>query len=151
MAIRLARPGERMRWDDLVDRHHDLGLQRFADRGLRYIFEWHGQWVGLAGWQSGAFECRPQDRWVGWKAQIQFQRLHWVVNNTRFLLLGKAGAFLGLSTHALSCMTQRPLREERELPVTLAANPQGGASGLRPVGLCSLYAGLSEVPDFRRA
>ncbi len=107
VVIRLARPEERTRWDELVDRHHDLGFNRFAGRGLRYIFEWRGQWIGLAGWQSGAFKCRLRDRWVGWKAPIQFQRLHGVGNNTRFLLLGKEGTFPGLSSHALSGMLQR--------------------------------------------
>ncbi len=107
VVIRLARPEERTRWDELVDRHHYLGFNRFAGRGLRYIFEWHGQWIGLAGWQSGAFKCRPRDRWVGWKAPIQFQRLHVVANDTRFLLLGKEGTFPGLSSHALAGMLQR--------------------------------------------
>ena len=50
-----------------MDQHHYLGFKRFAGRGLRYVFEWRGQWVGLAGWQSGAFKCRPRDQWIGWK------------------------------------------------------------------------------------
>ncbi len=91
----------------MVDHHHYLGFNRFAGRSLRYIFEWRGQWIGLAGWQSGAFKCRPRDRWVGWKAPIQFQRLHVVANNTRFLLLGEDGTFPRLSSHALSGRTQR--------------------------------------------
>ncbi len=223
VVIRLARPEERMRWDETVKRYHYLGFKRFPGRGLRYIFEWRGEWIGLAGWQSGVFKCRLRDRWVRWKATIQFQRLHLVANNTRFLLLGEAGTFPRLGTHALSGMTQRLsadwaahfghgvllaeafvdpsrfqgglyraagwlllggtrgfarasgrytephgqpkdmyvrelqrnarplLRSERELPAAFAANPQGGTSGLRPVELRSLYAELSEVPDFRRA
>ena len=55
VSVRLARPDERIRWDRLMDQHHYLGFKRFAGRGLRYVFEWRGQWVGLAGWQSGAF------------------------------------------------------------------------------------------------
>ncbi len=93
--------------DALVDRHHYLGFNRFTGRGLRSIFEWRGQWIGLAGWQSGALKCRPRDRWVGWKAPIQFQRLHVVGNNKRFLLLGDEGTSPGLSSQALSGMTQR--------------------------------------------
>ena len=54
--VRLARPEERVRWDQTVDQHHYLGFKRFAGRGLRYIVEWRGQWLALAGWQSGAFK-----------------------------------------------------------------------------------------------
>ena len=55
VSVRLARPDERTRWDAPMDQHHYLGFKRFPGRGLRYVFEWRGQWVGLAGWQSGAF------------------------------------------------------------------------------------------------
>ncbi len=89
MVIRLARPEERTRWDELGDRNQYLGFKRFAGRGLRYILEGRGEWIGLARWQSGAFKCRPRDRWVGWKARIQFQWLHLVVNHTRLLLGGR--------------------------------------------------------------
>ena len=70
VSVRLARPDERIRWDRLMDQHHYLGFKRFAGRGQRYVFEWHGQWVGLAGWQSGTFKCRPRDRWIGWKREL---------------------------------------------------------------------------------
>ena len=93
VTIRLARPDERARWDAIMDQRHYLGFKRFAGRGLRYVFEWHGHWLGLAGWQSGAFKCGPRDRWVGWKRGIQFARLHLISNNTRFLILGEPGCF----------------------------------------------------------
>ena len=105
VSVRLARPDERIRWDRLMDQHHYLGFKRFAGRGLRYFFEWRGQWVGLAGWQSGAFKCRPRDRWIGWKRELQFTRMHLIANNTRFLILGAPGCFL--ASLALAAMVQR--------------------------------------------
>ena len=57
VSVRLARPDERIRWDRLMNQHHYLGFKRFPGRGLPYVFEWRGQCVGLAGWQSGAFKC----------------------------------------------------------------------------------------------
>ena len=71
------------------------------------FFEWHGHWLGLAGWQSGAFKCGPRDRWVGWKRGIQFARLHLISNNTRFLILGEPGCFPNLASFALAGMTRR--------------------------------------------
>ena len=49
VSVRLARPDERSRWDTLMGQHHYLCFKRFAGRGLRYVFERRGQWVGLAG------------------------------------------------------------------------------------------------------
>ena len=86
VSVCLARPDERTRWDALMDRHHYVGFKRFAGRGLRYVFEWRGHWVGLVGWHLGAFKCRPRDRWIGWTQKLQFTRLHLIVYNTRFLI-----------------------------------------------------------------
>ena len=107
VSVRLAKPQERLRWDALMDGHHYLGFKRFAGRGLRYVFEWRGHWIGLAGWQSGAFKCRPRDRWIGWSGKEQFRRLHLIGNNTRFLVLGAPGVFPNLASRALSAMTRR--------------------------------------------
>ena len=41
--VRLARPADRLRWDTLMDTHHELGFKQFAGRGLRYIAEWRSQ------------------------------------------------------------------------------------------------------------
>lgn len=51
--VRLTKPEERGRWDAWMQTHHYLGFQRFADRGLRYVFE-----CGASGsvWQTGAFQ-----------------------------------------------------------------------------------------------
>ena len=93
VAVRLALPDERGRWDEQVDRHHYLGFKRFAGRGLRYVVEWCGRWLALAGWQSGAFKSRHRDRWVGWSGELRYHRLHLVANNTRFVILSPPGVF----------------------------------------------------------
>ena len=85
--IRLARPEERLRWDGLMAEHHELGFLRFVGRGLRYVAVLGTLWVGLAGWQAGALKCRLRDRFIGWKAAQQVERLHLVASNTRLLVL----------------------------------------------------------------
>ena len=107
VTVRLARPQERVRWDQTVDQHHYLGFKRFAGRGLRYIVEWRGQWLALAGWQSGAFKSRHRDRWVGWKRELRYRRLHLIGNNTRFVILSRPGVFPHLASWALAAMTRR--------------------------------------------
>ena len=105
--VRLARPDERGRWDEQVDRHHYLGFKRFAGRGLRYVIEWRDRWLALAGWQSGAFKSRHRDRWVGWSGELRYHRLHLLANNTRFVILSSPGVFPHLGSWALAQMTQR--------------------------------------------
>ncbi len=105
--VRLVDPSERLLWDDLMDTHHYLGFRRFAGRGLRYAATWKGRWLALAGWQGGAFKCRPRDLWIGWKPAQHFDRLGMIVNNTRFLVLAAPGVFPNLASFFLAGMTRR--------------------------------------------
>ena len=50
VSVRLVRPDDAH--TGTMDQHHHLGFKRFAGRGLRYVFEWRGQWVGLASWSQ---------------------------------------------------------------------------------------------------
>ena len=105
--VRLASPCERRRWDAAMDEHHYLGFRRFAGRGLRYVVAWGGLWLALAGWQHGAFKCKPRDRWIGWRPREQFERLDLIANNTRFLVLAESGVFPHLASFSLAAMTRR--------------------------------------------
>ena len=105
--VRLVRPDERIKWDVLMDQHHYLGFKRFAGRGLRYVAEWRGRWIALAGWQAAALKCGPRDRWIRWRGKKMFKRLHLIANNTRFLVLGERGVFANLGSCMLSAMLRR--------------------------------------------
>ena len=105
--VRLVTPLERPVWDALMDERHYLGFHRLAARGLRYVAVWRGRWLALAGWQGGAFKCRPRDRWIGWKPAQQFERLDLVANNTRFLVMSEPGVLPNLASFFLAAMTRR--------------------------------------------
>ena len=107
VVLRLARPDERVRWDECMDAHHYLGFKQFAGRGLRYIAEWQGRWLALLGWQTGAFQCRPRDKWLGWHPSVQFKRLHLIGNNTRFLMLPRGAGVKNLASRVLGLNLQR--------------------------------------------
>ena len=123
MVVRLARPDERVRWDALVEAHHYLGFKRFAGRGLRYVIEWAGQWIALAGWQSCALKSRHRDLWVGWKGAVRWRRLHLIANNSRFVVLGGKGVFSRLGSFAMAAMLRRlsaDWQEQYGHPILLA-------------------------------
>ncbi len=65
VSVHLAGRHEFAKWDELMRTHHELGFRRFVGRGLRHIVERDGQWLCLAGWQTGCFKSAPRDRWVG--------------------------------------------------------------------------------------
>ncbi len=107
VTVRIARSEEVPKWNALMNDNHYLGFKQFAGRGLRYVAEYKGRWVAIAGWQAGAFKCAPRDRWVGWERECQFRNLHLIGNNTRFLVLGEAGEFPNLASYFLGAMTKR--------------------------------------------
>ncbi len=73
-----------------MQRHHYLGLPRSWGRLLRHVAEVQGRWLALLLWQPCALLCAVRDRWIGWARPLQFQRLHLIVNNTRFVVLPEA-------------------------------------------------------------
>jgi hypothetical protein len=78
---------EQTRWNDLVKKHHYLGLRAIVGEAMRYVAILDGQWVALIGFGAAAFKSRHRDSFIGWKPAIQWQRLKLVANNVRFLIL----------------------------------------------------------------
>jgi len=114
VSVRLAGTGEFAKWDRLMRRHHRLGFRRFAGRGLRYICEGRGRWLALSGWQTGALKMADRDRWIGWRPEQHYSRLHLVACNTRFAMLAEPGSCPNLASHVLSRITRRISRDWEE-------------------------------------
>lgn len=85
--VRPIGPGERVRWDALMRTHHYLGLQALVGHSLRYVALFGDAWLALFGWQAAALKCTARDHWIGWPPVLQYQRLHLIANNARFLIL----------------------------------------------------------------
>lgn len=82
--------------------HHYLGALPKIGETLWYVATLHDQWVALLSFSSSALKCGVRDRWIGWDLRHQYDRLHLVTNNSRFLVLpdwhlpNLASATLGL-------------------------------------------------------
>ena len=106
--VRLVRTQEERRcWDELVARHHYLPFHGLFGKAVRHIAVQGERWLALLGWTSGAFKVGPRDRWIGWSPDQQFQRLHLVANNARFVVFGEpvpnlASRVLSLSLRRLA-------------------------------------------------
>jgi hypothetical protein len=85
--VRPIMPDERQMWDRLMSQYHYLGLKSLVGKSIRYVAEVQGRWLALLGWAASALKCQPRDTWIGWSQAIQWQRLHLIANNSRFLIL----------------------------------------------------------------
>jgi hypothetical protein len=84
--VRLLKPDERERFDQLMGQQHYLGNARLVGEQVRYVAEYQGQWVGLMAWSAGAYRLKLREEWVGWTQPQKKRRLSLVANNSRFLI-----------------------------------------------------------------
>ena len=79
--------GDEGRYQRLMQAHHYLGALPKIGQTRWYVARWHEEWVALIGFSSPAWKCRARDAWVGWNLRVQYDRLHLVSNNSRFVIL----------------------------------------------------------------
>jgi len=75
------------RWAFYLHRYHYLGLRVVGENVGYLAYDVHGRDVGCLLFGAPAWRCAPRDRALGWSETTRRQRLHWLANNTRFLIL----------------------------------------------------------------
>jgi hypothetical protein len=72
-----------------VDSYHQLGYKRPFGAHQRY-FIWSSspekRRLGCMLFSASAWALAERDRWIGWSKEEKSQRLHLIVNNTRYLI-----------------------------------------------------------------
>lgn len=104
--VRLLEENELERFNELLEQQHYLGNARLVGEQMRYVAHIGEDWVGLLGWHAGSFNLKDREKWIGWSHAQRRERLPLVVNNSRFLLLGKPAA-PNLASKILSLCTTR--------------------------------------------
>lgn len=87
LIVRPIKGKERLPWDRLMKEHHYLGFKQLVGESIRYVALCDKRWVGLLGFCSGTFTSASRDQWIGWSIPQRLQRLKYIVNNSRFLIL----------------------------------------------------------------
>jgi Druantia protein DruA len=85
--VRPVRPFEEPLYREQMQKHHYLGFLPKIGETLWYIASWHDKWVALLSFSTPAWKCAARDRWIGWDLHHQYDRLHLLTNNSRFLIL----------------------------------------------------------------
>ena len=107
--VDIVAPHEEARFRELMHTHHYLGALPGMGETVRYVAHHRGQWLALVVFSAPALKCAARDRWIGWDYGVQFDRLHLLSNNSRFLLL--PGAARNLGSRVLSLCTRRLVRD----------------------------------------
>ena len=92
---------EESEWDRLMDSLHPLGNAQFAGHRIKYVAECGGRAVALLCFSASAYHLADRDRWIGWSEEQTMRRRHFVVQNSRFLVL-PADRPKGLASRVLS-------------------------------------------------
>lgn len=103
----MGRGGRRGELEECLLRYHYLGYRSRVGQNLQYwVGNAEGRALACVVFGAPAWRCAARDQWIGWSHQQQAQRLGWVVNNTRFLILPWIRV-PHLASHILSRVSRR--------------------------------------------
>jgi hypothetical protein len=107
LIVRRIDPSEKERWDQLITEHHYLKNATLGGEQLRYVAHYQDQWLALRGWSAPALHLKAGDAWLGWSLEQRRTRLHFVAQNSRFLVLADRLQIPNLASRALGLWGQR--------------------------------------------
>jgi len=151
----LVRPiiaAERETWDALMNQHHYLGFRVIVGESLRYAAFLGNRPVALIGWGAAAFKSRHRDAWIGWEAHLKWQRLRFIANNVRFLILpdvhipNLASRILGQNLKRLSSDWQKTFGHNILVVETFVDTSRFRGTCYKAAG----FIALGETRGFRR-
>lgn len=88
-------------------RYHYLGLRRSVGENMAYLAcDRQGRDVGCALFGAAAWRVSSRDAFIGWDEPTRGQRLSWITNNVRFLILPWVRV-PHLASHLLARLTRR--------------------------------------------
>jgi len=74
-------------YNSLIQQHHYLGYRQIVGNHLKYIAFIDERPVACLGWGSAAWCVKSRDLFIGWDKPTKEKNLHFMANNTRFLIL----------------------------------------------------------------
>ena len=106
VTVRPVEPSEETTFQGLMQQYHYLGSLPKIGNTIWYVATCNNEWLGLLSFSSAALKCGARDCWIGWSYRLQYDRLHLVANNSRFLILPNCH-YKNLATKILSLCRRR--------------------------------------------
>ncbi len=72
---------------DFIGNCHYLGYQQPTGAQLKYLAHYQNQPIACLSFGPAAYKVAARDQFIGWSPALRQERLPWVVNNDRFLIL----------------------------------------------------------------
>lgn len=86
--LEIARAGKELKqWRQYVNEYHMLGDKKVFGSRLAYFIKSGERILGCLQFSASSWALRSRDGWIGWTVEDKKQRLHLIVNNSRFLIL----------------------------------------------------------------
>lgn len=86
--LEIARAGiDLKRWKYYVNAYHMLGSKTVFGSQLAYFIKSKETILGCLQFSASSWALSSRDSWIGWNIEDRKQRLHLIVNNSRFLVL----------------------------------------------------------------
>jgi hypothetical protein len=96
-------------FEGLLHHYHYLGHRSTVGENLQYLVcDRHGRPLACVLFGAPAWQCADRDRFIGWNRARRAQNLHFLANNTRFLMLGRVPQ---LASYVLSHLGRRLSRD----------------------------------------
>jgi len=73
-------------YDSLIEQYHYLGYVQIVGNHLKYMAFAGDTPVACIGWGSAAWAVQSREEFIGWTKPVKNKNLHFVINNTRFLV-----------------------------------------------------------------
>jgi hypothetical protein len=74
-------------YNSLVNQYHYLGYTQIVGNHLKYMAFSGDRPLACIGWGSAAWAVQSREKFIGWTKPVKNKNLHFVINNTRFLIL----------------------------------------------------------------
>jgi hypothetical protein len=86
LSVRPIHPEERLGYRLYMGRYHYLGDRPLVGEHLLYVALLDNEVVALLAWASAALHAPLREAYIGWDEVTKRRRLHFVVNNVRYLI-----------------------------------------------------------------
>lgn len=108
LQVELISAKQKRRWNRLVRKHHYLKNADLVGEQLRYVvIDAKGRWLALIGWSAPALHLKARDQSIEWSEEQRERRLHFLAQNSRFVILVDREQFPNLATRAMGLCLKR--------------------------------------------
>lgn len=115
LQVRLVQEAAQARtYAGLIGAYHYLGYQQATGAQLKYLVCWAERPVACLSFGPAAWKLVSRDHYIGWSAQVRQQRLDWIVNNDRFLIVPGV-SIPQLASHVLMATVRRLRADWRQV------------------------------------